>query len=103
MEENEIGGSGMTQESISWSELAELTHATQVEKFNFCTCEDNEGQENPYKDCPMTIDQAKKIVGNQPTWALKNMVKALQMLPWRNTAEDEQRLLAAKIVLKDRK
>ena len=92
----------MTQESISWSELAELTHATQVEKFNFCTCEDNEGQENPYKDCPMTIDQAKKIVGNQPTWALKNMVKALQMLPWRNTTEDEQRLLAAKVVLKKR-
>ena len=92
----------MSQESISWSELAELTHATQVEKFNFCTCEDNEGQENPYKDCPMTIDQAKKIVGNQPTWALKNMVKALQMLPWRNTTEDEQRLLAAKVVLKER-
>jgi hypothetical protein len=42
----------MSQESISWAELAELTHATQVEKFNFCTCEDNEGQENPYKDCP---------------------------------------------------
>ena len=43
----------MTQESISWAELAELTHATQVEKFNFCTCEDNEGNENPYKDCPV--------------------------------------------------
>jgi len=42
----------MSQESISWGELAELTHATQVEKFNFCTCEDNEGRENPYKDCP---------------------------------------------------
>lgn len=42
----------MSQESISWSELAELTHATQVEKFNFCTCEDNEGNENPYSDCP---------------------------------------------------
>jgi hypothetical protein len=40
------------QESISWGELAELTHATQVEKFNFCMCEDNEGQENPYTDCP---------------------------------------------------
>ena len=40
------------EESISWGELAELTHATQVEKFNFCTCEDNEGNENPYKDCP---------------------------------------------------
>ena len=42
----------MTQESMSWSDLAELTHATQVEKFNFCTCEDNEGNENPYSDCP---------------------------------------------------
>jgi len=42
----------MTQESISWAELAELTHATQVEKFNFCTCEDNEGNENPFSDCP---------------------------------------------------
>ena len=42
----------MTKESISWGELAELTHATQVEKFNFCTCEDNEGKENPYADCP---------------------------------------------------
>ena len=42
----------MTQESISWAELAELTHATQVEKFNFCTCEDNEGNENPFADCP---------------------------------------------------
>ena len=51
----------------------------------------------------MTIEEAKKIVGNQPTWALKNMVKALQMLPALNTAEDEIRLIAAKIVLKDRK
>jgi hypothetical protein len=51
----------------------------------------------------MSIEEAKKIVGNQPTWALKNMVKALNMLPWRNTVEDEQRLIAAKIVLKDRK
>ena len=37
---------------LSWSELAELTHATQVEHFSFCLCEDNEGQENPYADCP---------------------------------------------------
>jgi hypothetical protein len=42
----------MSQESMSWGDLAELTHATQVEKFNFCTCEDNEGKENPYADCP---------------------------------------------------
>ncbi len=50
----------------------------------------------------MTIDEAKKIVGNQPTWALKNMVKALKMLPALNTVEDEIRLEAAKVVLKER-
>jgi hypothetical protein len=48
------GGNEMSQESISWSELAELTHETQVSKFNWCMCEDNEGQENPYTDCPKT-------------------------------------------------
>jgi hypothetical protein len=36
------------EEAISWGELAELTHTTQVERFGFCTCEDNEGNENPY-------------------------------------------------------
>jgi hypothetical protein len=44
----------MSQESISWGELAELTHVTQVERFNWCSCEDNDGQENPYNDCPST-------------------------------------------------
>ena len=51
----------------------------------------------------MTIDQAKEIVGNQPTWALRNMVKALKMLPFMNTAEDEKRLAAAVMVIKSRK
>lgn len=50
----------------------------------------------------MTIEEAKKIVGNQPTWALKNMVKALKMLPALNTAEDELNLEAAKVVIKSR-
>jgi hypothetical protein len=45
------GGKLMSTESISWGELAELTHATQVEKFNFCMCEDNEGRKI-YADCP---------------------------------------------------
>jgi hypothetical protein len=40
----------MSEESISWGELAELTHATQVERFNFCTCEVDEYR--PYDDCP---------------------------------------------------
>ena len=48
----------------------------------------------------MTIEEAKKIVGNQPKWALKNMVKALSLMPWMNTAEDEKRLEAGKLLLK---
>ena len=49
----------------------------------------------------MTFEEAKKIVGNQPKWAIKNMVKALNMCPWLNTEEEKQRLQAAKIVLKE--
>jgi len=48
-------GNVMDTESMSWGELAELTHATQVERFGFCTCEDNEGNENPYADCEVTV------------------------------------------------
>ena len=51
----------------------------------------------------MTLDQAKEIVGNQPTWALRNMVKSLKMLPLMNTAQDEKRLAAAVMVIKSRK
>ena len=41
-------------EQLTWSELAELTHETQVDKFGFCTCEDTEPHEHPYSDCPKT-------------------------------------------------
>jgi hypothetical protein len=37
-------------DSISWGELAQLTHATQVERFNWCGCEEQETF--PYADCP---------------------------------------------------
>jgi hypothetical protein len=50
-QENGDDGTGF-MESISWSELAELTHATQVERFSFCSCEDLEPHEHPYEDCP---------------------------------------------------
>ena len=42
------------QPSISWGELAELTHQTQVERFNFCPCEDmsDTDGESPFQDCP---------------------------------------------------
>ena len=33
-----------------WSDLAELTHESQVDLFNFCMCEDGERQ---YEDCPV--------------------------------------------------
>jgi hypothetical protein len=38
--------------------------------------------------------EAKRILGNQPTWALSNMTRALQMQTWRNTPRDWARLEA---------
>ena len=40
----------MSEMSISWGEIANLTHKTQVEQFNFCSCEEQEYF--PYEDCP---------------------------------------------------
>lgn len=39
------------QDSISWDELVKLTHATQVERFGWCICEDPE-QGQLAEDCP---------------------------------------------------
>jgi hypothetical protein len=41
-----------SQDSISWGELAELTHATQVERFGWCICEDTDGEGQLHDDCP---------------------------------------------------
>lgn len=41
-----------SQGSYSWSEMAELSHTTQVAMFGWCGCEDNAGHENPYSNCP---------------------------------------------------
>ena len=38
------------EESMSWQDIANLTHKTQVEQFNFCSCEEQE--QFPYADCP---------------------------------------------------
>lgn len=51
----------------------------------------------------MDLETAKRIVGNQATWALQNMVKALKILPRLNTPEDNERLEAAQVVLKSRR
>jgi len=50
----------------------------------------------------MTLQQAIKIVSPGDPF-LGNMVKALQMCPWLNTAEDTQRLEAAKLILRNKK
>lgn len=52
---------------------------------------------------PETIQKIKKahaIVGNQPRYAVRNMVKALSLHTWLNTVEENERLEAAKIVLR---
>ena len=40
----------MSEMSMSWEDIANLTHKTQVEQFNFCSCEEQEYF--PYTDCP---------------------------------------------------
>jgi len=49
----------------------------------------------------MSVQKAWSIVGNQPKWAIKNMVKALSMMPAMNTEEENIRLKAGKICLKN--
>lgn len=42
-------------------------------------------------------------VKSQPTYALKNMIKALSMHSWHNTDEENERLALAKLELKQRR
>jgi|TARA_R110002020_G_scaffold284248_1_gene499856 hypothetical protein len=51
----------------------------------------------------MTLEQAQRIVGKQPRWAIKNMVFALQLAPWLNTEIENERLQAGKLILKTRR
>jgi len=50
----------------------------------------------------MKLAEAEKIVGRQPTWALRNMVLALKLHSWLNTQEENERLKAARMVLRNR-
>lgn len=51
----------------------------------------------------MDYEEAKKLVGSQPSFALAKMVIALRMHPWLNTSEDKRRLKAALVVLRHRR
>ena len=44
----------------------------------------------------MTRAEAKRIVGSQPKWALRNMARALQLHSWNNDADEWNRLRALK-------
>ena len=46
----------------------------------------------------MTREEAQKIVGNQPKWALSNMAHALQMMSWENSPEENQQLEALHVL-----
>jgi hypothetical protein len=48
----------------------------------------------------MTLAEAKKLVGSQPRWALRNMVLALSLHPWGNTPEETARLKAAQLIIR---
>jgi hypothetical protein len=41
-----------SQATYYWSDFVGMTHKEQVSLFDWCSCEDNEGNENPYADCP---------------------------------------------------
>lgn len=47
----------------------------------------------------MTKKQAQQITGNQPKWALRNMRKALEMMPSLNTSDDWRRLEACYVLM----
>jgi hypothetical protein len=55
----------VSERAYYWSELAELTHETQVMEFGWCSCEDNEGRENPYADCPTELSENDKNILQQ--------------------------------------
>ena len=41
-----------SQRSYDYGDMTTLTHERQVAIFGWCSCEDNEDNENPYLDCP---------------------------------------------------
>ena len=61
------------------------------------TWKDDMRKQNP------KLAAAYDVVGNQSHDHLRNMVKALKMLPALNTAEDIRRLSAAEFILKNRR
>lgn len=52
----------------------------------------------------MTLNQAKRILGdNRSELELTHLVRALSFAPFLNDNDDDQRLEAAKVLLRDKK
>jgi len=49
----------------------------------------------------LTLEQAKKILGKREKWELQNMKKALSFMGALNNPEENARLEACKILLKN--
>lgn len=49
----------------------------------------------------MTLAEARRIVGNQSLHCIRNMVRALKLFPRLNTPEENRRLAAAELILKE--
>lgn len=51
----------------------------------------------------MELKQAKEILGDRALWELKHMKKALEIMGMFNTDEENERLEAVKILIKNYK
>jgi hypothetical protein len=65
------------------------------DRFGFIGAKTSDGE---IYDVVVYPEGAKKLAGNQPAWALKNMIKALEMMNWNNSDQDWVRLLAARLI-----
>jgi hypothetical protein len=48
----------------------------------------------------MTLDQARDIIGNRAQWEIQAIARALSLHPWINTPQENQRLKAARVILR---
>jgi len=51
----------------------------------------------------MELKKAKEILGDRARWELLNMKKALSLFEVMNTPEENERLEAVKVMLKEKK
>lgn len=51
----------------------------------------------------ITLEQAKQILGDRAMFELQHMVRALSFARFLNDEDDEKRLQAAKVLLKDKR